>query len=103
MRAEITPAKNTDEKLLFELDERQNTLRSLYTEQTTRHDKTLLEKLLTIWQRCAGDAWQLEECTEVIDLGMSVSHAESDNLTQSSGALHTWGSFDGQNPTLHKK
>jgi predicted nuclease of restriction endonuclease-like RecB superfamily len=59
MRVEITPAKNTNEKLLFELDERQNTLRSHYTEQITRRDKTLLEKLLTIWQRRAGDAWQL--------------------------------------------
>lgn len=70
MRAEIAPA-NTGEKLFFELDDRQSTLRSHYLEQTTNRDKTLLEKLLATWQRRAGSAWQLEECAEVIDLGAS--------------------------------
>jgi len=71
MRAEIAPVKSSGGNLFFELDERQNSLRSHYTEQLTRRDKSLLEKLLASWQRRADSAWQLEEWTEVIDLGAS--------------------------------
>ena len=71
MRAEIAPVKSGGGNLFFELDERQNSLRSHYTEQVTRRDKSLLEKLLASWQRRADSAWQLEEWTEVIDLGAS--------------------------------
>jgi predicted nuclease of restriction endonuclease-like RecB superfamily len=71
MRAEIAPAKSTGENLFFELDDHQNALRSQYLEQITRRDKTLLEKLLASRQRRASSMWQLEECTEVIDLGAS--------------------------------
>lgn len=69
MRAEIAPTKSRGGNLFFELDARQNALRSHHPEQLTRRDKSLLEKLLASWQRRASGAWQLEECTEVIDLG----------------------------------
>ena len=72
MRAEIASAKNTGEKLFFELDERQSTLRAPSLEQVTRRDKSLLEKLLASWRRHTGSAWQLQEWAEVIDLGSSV-------------------------------
>jgi predicted nuclease of restriction endonuclease-like RecB superfamily len=71
MRAEIAPSKNNVGNLFFELDGRQHTLRSHYTKQATTRDKSLLEKLLSGWQRRADSAWQLDECTEVIDLGAS--------------------------------
>ena len=72
MRAEIAPGKNSGEKLFFELDHRQQALRSHYLEQTRNRDKSLLEKLLASWlRRTNNSAWQLEECAEVIDLGAS--------------------------------
>jgi predicted nuclease of restriction endonuclease-like RecB superfamily len=71
MRAEIAPAKNGSGNLFFELDDRQSTLRSHYAEKTTGRDQSLLDKLLTSWQRRTASAWQLEKCTEVIDLGAS--------------------------------
>jgi predicted nuclease of restriction endonuclease-like RecB superfamily len=70
MRAEIAPSKNGSGNLFFELDARQNRLRTHYEKSTSR-DQSLLDKLLNIWQRRAASGWQLEQCTEVIDLGAS--------------------------------
>jgi predicted nuclease of restriction endonuclease-like RecB superfamily len=49
MRAEIASPKNNSGKLFFELDDRQQALRSHYLEQSRNRDKSLLEKLLASW------------------------------------------------------